>query len=36
LKGNKIDEDIYEYKGFQVKFFASEQVEKLAEKFQGA
>lgn len=33
LKGNKIDEDIYEHKGFQVRFFASEQVEKLAVSF---
>ena len=32
-KGIKIDENIYEYKTFQVRFFSKEDVEKLAEGF---
>jgi SAM-dependent methyltransferase len=32
-KGTKIDENIYEYKTFQVRFFSKEDVEKLAEGF---
>jgi SAM-dependent methyltransferase len=32
-KGTKIDENIYEYKTFQVRFFSREDVEKLAESF---
>jgi SAM-dependent methyltransferase len=32
-KGIKIDENIYDYKTFQVRFFSKEDVEKLAEGF---
>lgn len=32
-KGTKIDENIYEYKTFQVRFFSKEGVEELAEGF---
>lgn len=32
-KGLKIDENIYEYKTFQVRFFSKEDIEKLAEGF---